>query len=134
MHRETTHPSMLMSLDLDLTVAPPVVRRPEELTARGTFTNTGPHTFTLKTLSVSVPSLALTLRRASGAVVPLAPPPVPSADAIQEGVDLAPGESRTVIYEGFLPQPLEPGDYELRLRYRDGHAIVESSWVSFKSA
>ena len=124
---------MLSDLRLSLALSETTVRRPEELAARGTFTNSGAETMRFNTRPVSAPALALSLRRAGGAPVPLPPPPVPSPDdGVSGRVDLAAGESHAVTYENFLPQPLAPGEYELALRYRIGDVDLRSAWVWFK--
>lgn len=124
---------MLNELELSLTLSEAFVRRPEELVARGTFTNSGAETMRFNTRPVSAPSLALVLRRAGGDPVPMPPPAVPSPDdGVSGRVDLAAGESHTATYENFLPQPLPPGDYELALRYRIGDVDLRSAWVRFK--
>ena len=122
----------LMNFELKLTLEPEVIERPEELVARGTFTNVGPDQLLLDTVPVSAPSLALTLTREGGDVVHLPPPPVPPAgDAALNRISLGAGESHTIVYENFLPQPLAPGDYQIRLRYRGEEGSFESAPVRF---
>lgn len=124
---------MLNDLELGLTLNKTTIRSPEELVAQATFTNAGAGTLRFNTLPVSAPSLALVLRRAGGDPVHMPPPPVPSPDdGVRGRVDLAAGESHTITYEGFLPQPLPPGDYELALRYRSGDDDLRSAWVRFE--
>jgi hypothetical protein len=119
-------------LRLNLAVTPPLVHRPEELVARGTFTNGGTEPLRFSAVAVSAPSLALLLRRVGGAVVPLAPPPVPYAqERSGDYVVLPPGGSHSIVYQGFLPPRLGCGDYEICLRYRAAGIELSSEWETF---
>ena len=121
-----------MKLELKLAVTPPLLHRPEELVARGTFTNIGPEPVRFSRLAVSAPSLALMVRPVGGDLLRLAPPPVPYPhERPGDYVVLAPGAAHSEVYQGFLPQPLAPGNYEVRLRYRDGDADLGSEWEVF---
>lgn len=123
-----------MALELKLAIAPAVVRRPEELVARGTFTNTGSEPFRFSVVAVSAPALALSLRRVGGGEIRMAPPPVPHPhERPGDTIELAAGRSYEATYQGFLPQPLASGDYEICLRYRGGGSELRSDWMRFSS-
>lgn len=120
-----------MALELKLAVAPPLLHRPEELVARGTFTNTGSQPLRFSLVAVSAPALALAMRRIGGSDVRLAPPPVPYPQQRPgDSMMLAPGASHAVEYRNFLPQ-LAPGEYEICLRYRAGDMDLSSAWETF---
>lgn len=121
-----------MTLELKLAVAPPVLHHPEELVARGTYTNAGTEPFRFSAVSVASPSLALAVRRTGGAAVHMPPPPVPYPNERPGDIlMLAPGASHSVEYRNVLPQRLAPGDYEICLRYRAGGAELQSRWETF---
>jgi hypothetical protein len=121
-----------MALELKLVVEPPVVHRPEELVARGTYTNRAAEPFRFSVASVASASLALAVRRAGGAIVPMAPPPVPYPEERSgDTIVLAPGGAHSVEFRNFLPQRLARGDYEACLRYRHRGSDLQSRWEPF---
>jgi len=121
-----------MTLDLRLAIAPPVLHRPEDLVAQGTYTNAGREPFRFSVASVASSSLALAVRHVEGSAVAMPPPPVPYAEERPGDITiLAPGESYSAEYRNFLPQGLRPGNYEVCLRYRYGGADLRSRWEPF---
>jgi hypothetical protein len=122
-----------MKLGLELTLSHDAVRAPDELVARGRFTNLDDAPLRFDTRPVSAPSLALLLRRADGTPVPMFPPPVPAPDdGVTGRVDLPPGAAHEETYANFLPQPLPPGDYQLVLRYRAPGVDLASAPAAFR--
>jgi hypothetical protein len=103
------------ALEAELRVEPPTGARREDFTARGTLVNVGREPLTLELAPLSSPSLALEIVDADDAPLLLPPPPVPGREA--EHVKLAPGETHTVEYSGFVPQWSKLGAYRARLRY-----------------
>lgn len=120
------------TLTLDLVLSRTSIRRPEQLVAEGTVTNTDANPLVLYTVPLSSPSLAIRLRTASGAEIPPPPPPMPvEDDGVSNRVLLNPGESYSVTYTNFLPDRLPSGRYEVALRYQYDDD-VQSPWARFR--
>lgn len=102
-------------LEARLTIRPQEARRREEIVAQGTLVNAGKEAITLNLAPLSAPSLALEIVDAAGSPLRLPPPPVPGAET--QTARIAPGQSYTVEYPGFVPQWTPEGTYRARLRY-----------------
>ena len=126
-------------LEVRLSVQPAEARRREEMIAKGTLVNAEVEPLILSLAPLSAPSLALEIVDAQNSPVRLPPPPVPGG--VVQTVELAPGESHTVQFEGFLPQWIPTGSYKVRLRYeyrppqpsaREWTGQVVSDWFEFR--
>jgi len=126
-------------IEAHLTVQPDESRPREEFVAVGILVNTGTESVVLNLAPLTVASLALEIVDAKGAPVLLTPPPVP--DSAVRTVEIAPGKSHTVRFEGFVPQWIPIGAYRVRLRYmyrapapspREWTGYMVSDWAKFR--
>jgi hypothetical protein len=85
-----------------------------ELTVSVSFTNTGSEPARLNVHQASHPALALDVRDRNDREVFLPPPSAPDALDLEEGEAIAPGESVSIDYVGFLDRSLAPGEYRVR--------------------
>jgi hypothetical protein len=85
-----------------------------EFTLTVTFTNSGSEPARLNVHQASHPALALDVRDTKDREVLLPPPSAPDREDLEEGRLIAPGESVTIDYVGFLDRSLAPGAYRIR--------------------
>lgn len=78
------------------------------------FTNSSSEPARLNVHQASHPALVLDVRDTSDREVLLPPPSAPDREDLEEGQLIAPGESVTIDYVGFLDRSLAPGAYRIR--------------------
>jgi hypothetical protein len=78
------------------------------------FSNSSSNPARLNVHQASHPSLALDVRDSDDREVLLPPPSAPDRDDLEEGQLIAPEESVTIDYVGFLDRSLAPGTYRIR--------------------
>jgi len=85
-----------------------------EFTFTVEFTNSSSDAARLNVHQASHPALALDVRDSKYREVLLPPPSAPDKQDLEEGQLIAPGESVTIDYVGFLDRSLAPGAYRIR--------------------
>ncbi len=113
---------------------------PGEFGCTATITNDGDEGAEVNARQASHPSLVLEVRDAQGRPVLLSPPSAPDAEELARGETIAPGDSITVEYAGFLDRSLPAGEYAVR--YASRHAAtggsddepLTSEWLRFEVA
>jgi hypothetical protein len=78
------------------------------------FTNSSSEPARLNLHQASHPALVLDVRDRNDREVLLPPPSVPDKEDLEEGQVIAPGESVSIDYVGFLDRSLAPGEYRIR--------------------
>lgn len=85
-----------------------------EFTFTVVFTNSSSEPARLNVHQASHPALVLDVRDRNDHEVLLPPPSAPDREDLEEGQLIAPGESLTINYVGFLDLSLAPGAYRVR--------------------
>ena len=144
MHVQAT-PTGAAAMHVQLTLTRPRIAAIHDFEARVTITNRTPQTVQLNTLDLPYPSLSLRVEDASGARVPLGPPPVPKVDDGASARErLAPGQSFTFRLGNPFGLDLAPGSYRVRFFHElsrrdrapasDWAGTLQSDWASFSIA
>lgn len=103
---------------LQVTLRPKIDREvpPGEISVEATFTNQSDRPARLNVGQASHPALALEVRDPKGERVLLPPPSAPDEEDLKPGAPIAPGQTVTLRYAGFLDRSVAPGNYEVRYR------------------
>ena len=119
----------------------PLVKKTEDLRVTVTLSNESQSTMRLNAMYLNAPTLRLRFVDAKGAPVATGPPPTPRPDDGKSGrVELGPGKSITVTFEGaaIFSSPLPEGKYWVSFRYRnegsagDWVGVAETPRVGFE--
>lgn len=124
---------------LHITLKAPVSRDvlPGDLVIEATFTNANSEPAMLNLSQASHPSLVLEVQDSRGKELHLPPPSAPDEKELGPGEQIAPGQSVTIRYAGFLDRSAEPGSY--RVRYASPYPALggtqndplHSEWLEF---